>query len=213
MNPTKDITADVIAGLDALIEAAPDAETSLIEPVAAPRSILARTGLPKRYRAEWERPQDAAWGDAFAKIMQRLADGGICALIGPRGTGKTRLAAEAIRNYAPESATYDTAMGLFLRVRASFGKKTGETERQIVDEMSTARLLVLDEIQERGESAWEDRILTHVLDRRYGGMIPTIVIANLTEDELIQSLGPSIISRLMETGGVIEVKGPSHRIQ
>ena len=74
-------------------------------------------------------------------------------------------------------------------------------------------MLILDEVQERGNTAWEDRILTHILDRRYGAMVPTIIIANLTESALVECLGDSIISRLTETGGVIEIDGPSHRLK
>lgn len=197
----------------ALIAAAPEAPEPIKGPAFAARDISPRTQLPKRYRAEWQRPQmDPVWMGHFAKIMQKCEDGGIIALIGPRGTGKTRFAAEAMRNYSPEIGTYTTAMGLFLRIRASFGKSSSESEDDIVSEMAKTRLLILDEIQERGNSAWEDRILTHILDRRYGAMAPTIVIANLTEAALVDCLGDSIISRLTETGGILEINGPSHRL-
>lgn len=149
----------------------------------------------------------------FTKIMNKSEEGGIIALIGHRGTGKTRLAAEAMRNLAPEKGLYATAMGLFLRLRASYGKASKESEDEIVREMARTPLLILDEVQERGNTAWEDRILTHILDRRYGAMMPTIIIANLTEAALVDCLGESIISRLSETGGIIEITGPSHRVQ
>lgn len=200
------------ATLAAMIEAAPDTPKSISDTAPAARGIHPRTGIPKRYRAEWERPQDASWSDHFSKVMRSVAAGGIVALIGPRGTGKTRLSAEAVRNYAPDAAVYTTAMELFLRIRASFGKASRESEAEIVAELAKADLLVLDEVQERGNSAWEDRLLTHILDRRYGAMAPTIVIANLTEEALVGCLGESIISRLMETGGILEIDGPSHRV-
>lgn len=207
-------TSNIVAGFAALIDAAPDAPEPIKGTAAAPRNISARTELPKRYRAEWPRPQlDPVWMGHFRKVMQKCEDGGIVALIGPRGTGKTRLAAEALRNLAPEKGSYTTAMGLFLRIRASFGKTSRESESDIVSEMATTQLLILDEVQERGNTAWEDRILTHILDRRYGAMAPTIVIANLTEAALVDCLGDSIISRLTETGGILEIDGPSHRLQ
>ncbi len=143
--------------------------------------------------------------------MRRIRDGGIIALIGPRGTGKTRLAAEAMRDFAREHGHYTTAMGLFLRIRASYARNNDESEKEIVTHMTKTRLLVLDEVQERGNTAWEDRLLTHILDSRYGAMAPTIIIANLTESALADCMGDSIISRLEETGGIIEISGPSHR--
>lgn len=212
MNTTQDHLSTVVSNLEALIEAAPDGPIPIRGTSPAPRNLSPRTNVPKRYRAEWQRPAlDPVWMAHFAKVMQKAEEGGIVALIGPRGTGKTRLAAEAMRNHAPERGNYATAMGLFLRIRASFGKASKESEADIVAEMATTPLLILDEVQERGNTAWEDRILTHILDRRYGAMVPTIVIANLTEAALAECLGDSIISRLTETGGILEIDGPSHR--
>lgn len=214
MSTTEQHVSSTILGLAALIEAAPDAPEPIRGTALAERDISPRTEVPKRYRGEWDRPQlDPVWMEHFGKAMQKCEDGGIVALIGPRGTGKTRLASEAMRNLAPEKGCYTTAMGLFLRIRASFGKSSKESEDDIVREMSTNPLLILDEVQERGNTAWEDRLLTHILDKRYGAMAPTIVIANLTEAALVECLGDSIISRLTETGGILEINGPSHRIQ
>ena len=197
--------------LDKMIEEAPEEAQPVTGRAPAPREIAYPTKVPNRYRQIWERPTDVVWEGHFAKIMDRVEAGGIIALIGNRGTGKTRFAAEAVRNYSPERATYTTAMGLFLRIRASFGNKATESERDVVNEMALAKILVLDEIQERGNSAWEDRVLTHILDRRYGSMIPTIIIANLEASELEECLGASISSRINETGGTIEITGKSFR--
>lgn len=199
--------------LDRLIADAEESSEITSEPQAKPvsKSVSYTTGLPARYRDEWPRPESDEWQRPFEKIIEKSNNGGIIGLIGPRGTGKTRFAAEAIRDISPEAATYTTAMQLFLRLRASYGKKAAESEDEIVNEMSRARLLVLDEVQERGNTAWEDRILTHILDRRYGAMKPTILIANLTESALIECLGDSIVSRLKETGGIIEVNGAVYR--
>jgi DNA replication protein DnaC len=121
------------------------------------------------------------------------------------------LAAECVRDVCPQLAHYTTAMGLFLRIRATYGKGAGETEAEVIREISKIPLLVIDEIQERGGTAWEDRLLTHIIDKRYGAERATILIANLTEAGLADSIGDSITSRLFETGGIIELTGPSFR--
>lgn len=205
------LTATALDRMSELIASAPEGDSPIPDAAPASRNVMPHTGLPKRYRAEWPRPSDQVWCDRFAKIMRLVNAGGIGAMIGPRGTGKTRFAAEAMRNFSPHSGHYTTAMGLFLRIRSSFGKNSTESEETIVNELSKVPLLVLDEIQERGNSAWEDRILTHVLDRRYGAERPTLIIANLTETALTECLGDSIVSRLNETGGILEVTGPSFR--
>lgn len=210
------LASPVMQSLMKMIEAAPDVAESPEDKRRAgllASHICSRTGMPKRYREGWERPVDAEWCANFAKIMSRLRDGGLVALTGRRGTGKTRLSAEAMRDIDPEKSAYTTAMGLFIRIRASYGKKAPETEEDIIKELSKAPLLVIDEIQERGNSEWEDRLLTHLLDKRYGNLLPTIVIANLTEAELIACMGASITSRLHETGGILEMNGPSHRLR
>jgi DNA replication protein DnaC len=176
-----------------------------------PKALFTKTGFDDRYRAPWIHPQDDQWQLSYAKVLAAANGGGISVLVGNRGTGKTQLAAEVVRERFHNSARYTTAMGLFLRLRASYRASKGESEKDIVDELSNAPLLILDEIQERGESEWEDRILTHLLDRRYSAIKPTILIANLRPEQIAAHLGPSIVDRTLETGGIIEIKGPSHR--
>jgi DNA replication protein DnaC len=214
----------LFAGLDRLIDAAPEAspledwnettprETPGLIPFIG-NTIAEKTGTPGRYRAPWERPTDEAWQNHFARVSACISSGGIIGLIGNRGTGKTRLAAEVMRDHDRIFGRYTTAMGLFLRIRSTYGKKGSESEASIVEELSKAPLLILDEIQERGNTEWEDRLLTHVLDARYGEMRPTILIANLTREALRNQLGESINSRLIETGGILEMTGPSHRVK
>jgi len=210
---------ELFSGLEALIDAAPelpDADVLTSGPSSIPflaDTLAERTGVPNRYRAGWKRPDDAEWNDRFARVAACVRAGGIIGLIGNRGTGKTRLAAEVMRDFARIQGRYATAMGLFLRIRSTFGKKGGESESDIVRELSKAPLLILDEIQERGGTEWEDRLLTHILDARYGDMRSTLVLANLDRDALALQLGDSINSRLIETGGVLEMTGPSHRLK
>lgn len=173
-------------------------------------AIPKSTGVPDRYREPWARPANKTWGDRFENLMNILKTGGTVAMAGTRGTGKTRLACEALRDGARRSGCYSTAMGIFLEIRESF-KSNGPSELEIVTGLSESSLLIIDEIQERGNTEWEDRLLTHILDLRYGAMRPTIIIGNLTAEALLESLGSSITSRLNETGAIMNITGPSHR--
>lgn len=199
-----------MSGFDRLIAEAPDGGDE--EPIAKiVRNIEYKTGVPKRYRDDWPRPTDKIWTDNFARVTERVKSGVTVALIGNRGTGKTRIAAEAVRDYSPSMAHYTTAMEIFLRIQDSFNKKSDQSQFEITKELATCKMLVIDEVQERGNSAWEDRILTHVIDKRYGATLPTILIANLTAERLIESIGESIASRMNEGGGIIVINGKSHR--
>lgn len=175
------------------------------------KPINKSTGVPDRYREPWERPVNPTWGGRFEKLLEILKTGGAVAIIGKRGTGKTRLSCEVLRDGAPHEGRYTTAMGIFLDLRNSFRSTEGPSEAQVIERLSSATLLIIDEIQERGNTEWEDRILTHILDKRYGAMRPTLLIGNLTVQELKDTLGTSITSRLNETGAIMEITGPSYR--
>lgn len=210
------MNAKSIQALEALISNAPDEVPA--EPAAASRRTFARqTGVPDRYRDEWEIPRNLVWIAMLTRIQDQIQAKGIAVLIGPRGHGKTRLAVEAVRAVAGNeilfAARYTTAMGLFLRLRAAYQQQATETESEVVASVVSAPILILDEVQERGHTPWEDRLLTHIIDARYGAMLPTILIANLTATALPECLGDSIVSRIQETGGIIRVEGTSHRIR
>lgn len=215
MSDTPKHAEDFLSGIEEAILAAsrdPDARTRS-EAILAPSKVILfqRTGWRARYRQHWDRPDCERWRNRLERIKTRASNGGNMILIGNRGGGKTRLAAEACRDLHPTKCRYATAIGLFLRLRASFRRTATETEAEIVNELAGAPLLVLDELQERGESEWEDRILTHLIDERYARMLGTILIANLKPGELADHLGPSIADRMRETGGMVEITEESHR--
>jgi DNA replication protein DnaC len=152
------------------------------------------------------------WNDALRNLKSKIGTGFLVALIGTRGTGKTQMGVELIRTQINrlKSAQFTTAMDIFLAVKSSY-RKDGQDERVIVAEFCKPRLLVIDEIQERAETPWEDRILTHLIDRRYNDEKDTLLIGNLTPDQFAQHVGASILSRLNETGGIVQCDWESFR--
>ena len=103
-------------------------------------------------------------------------------------------------------------MQIFTDIRRAYTKAEELTEAEMVDLYVRPRLLVIDEIQERGGSDWEDRLLTHIIDRRYGQMKDTILIGNLTREEFECAMGASVCDRLTETGGMIVCNWPTFRV-
>ena len=221
MNPN-----ELIQNLDALIAAAPDEILPTAEQIAAAeeqrriklrdarawQALGSRTGWPEKYlEAVKTPPHGQEWLVAFDVAAEKVRKKGIVVLYGKRGGGKTRMAAELA--VVVGGSQYRTAMRFFLEVRATFRRDAMRSEMEVIDELATAPLLILDEIQERGETAFEDRLLTHVIDARYAAMKPTIMIANLTKSELSQALGDSIVSRATENGISIEFNWPSYRKQ
>ena len=210
--------------IDALIEAAPETVEMTVEEVAAlaeAARIKARdrrhlqvlgmaTGWPAKYLAAVKvAPYGAPWLAALEVAADRVRRRGIVVLYGKRGNGKTRMAAELC--LLGESSCYRTAMRFFLEVRATFRKDSVRSEMDIIEDLVRPALLVLDEMQERGDTPFEHRLLTHVIDARYAAERPTVLIANLTKAELTDSLGPSIVDRARENGKSIEFDWASYR--
>jgi DNA replication protein DnaC len=83
------------------------------------------------------------------------------------------------------------------------------TELQVLESLGRPSLLVLDEIGQRTESEWENRTFFKVLNARYYDMSDTILTCYLTLQELRQNLGPSLVDRMKEGGGMVECNWPS----
>ena len=50
-------------------------------------------------------------------------------------------------------------------------------------------------------------------DKRYGSMSPTVLIGNATEDQFKRQMGPSIVDRILETGGLFIFGWTSLRVE
>jgi chromosomal replication initiation ATPase DnaA len=174
--------------------------------------ILAKSGIPLRHQAPIV-AQGNGWLKVETRLKARLGSGFIIALCGGRGTGKTLLAANLARFSAGlgKSVLYKTAMEFFLDVKETYDSSGKRSEKQVIANYCAPKLLVIDEVQERGNSAWEDRLLTHLIDRRYQAMLDTLLIANSTPDAFLKGIGDSVGSRIVETGGVAKCDWPSFR--
>jgi DNA replication protein DnaC len=72
-------------------------------------------------------------------------------------------------------------------------------------------MLVIDAFEVRGDSQFENRMMDHIIDKRYDAMLATIVISNDKPEVLSSALGQSIMDRIAQTGGMIEMDGESFR--
>lgn len=161
---------------------------------------------PERHRSKAETftgPQP--WLAKKAAAWDIAAKGGIVALIGSRGNGKTQLAVDLIRHACNDDKTarYLKAMDFFIEVRASFKRESEDDESVILGEYQKPWLLVIDNVDRRGSSEWEDRLLTHLIDKRYDLGVGTILIANLDPTAFAEHVGLDIVDRIRDGGGLI----------
>lgn len=202
-----------------------------------PRSLvnapLTLRGFPAKHVCTPVEPT-GLWADAYRSVSGMLRTGCIIILLGPRGTGKTRMAVSLARktmsmdreasgwghrgpiydhqplpNPGAVGIRYTRAMELFLTIRKSYA--TGGSEFDAMKTFTDPRLLVIDEMQERSDSQFEDRVLVNIIDNRYGRMLDTVLIANSTPEQFAKAVGPSIYSRASEVGAVVECNWPSFR--
>ena len=176
----------------------------------AAEAILSEAKLPTRNREKFTSAHPK-WDRIEERLKARLGDGFIIALLGQRGTGKTQLGVSLCQTAAEagRKCLYGSAMGFFLDIKESFDGV--RSEKAVFDSYIKPSLLVLDEMQERGQSQWEDRLLTHLIDRRYSAKKDTLLLSNQTSKQFSEAMGESVISRILQTGGIATCDWESFR--
>ncbi len=176
-------------------------------------SLFFNSGVPLRHaRKIAQEPQQGPWLDSFKKARETLGGGVILAFMGKRGAGKTHMATALIRHSCSnlKQAVYVKAITVFLTVRKCY-KSDGVDELSVIKEFCNPSLLVIDAMEERGETPFEDRILNHIIDARYDALKDTILITNQTPEAFSESVGPSVVSRIHEAGEKIVFDWDSFR--
>lgn len=133
-------------------------------------------------------------------------------LFGMPGTGKTLLAlavAQALLDHW--SVRYLTCLELVQEVRATWGRKSGASDGDVVHQLGTLDLLIVDEVGASFGSDSEKTILFSVIDKRYRERLPTIIVSNENAEGLKASLGDRAFDRLVETSRWIAFEWASYR--
>jgi DNA replication protein DnaC len=182
-----------------------------------------RAGLPRRHfessfdnftatNDEHKRALHTAEG--FANNFLSVLQAGSCLIFsGGVGTGKTHLAC-AIANQLLGSfgVIYTTGYALVRSIRGAWRNDSTVSETEVVNKYSTVQLLIIDEIGAQFGSEGERVQLFDILNARYDRVLPTIIITNLTMQELRECIGERSYDRLTEIGGsVLTLTGESYR--
>jgi DNA replication protein DnaC len=212
---------EFIGNIDEMIANAPDSEP---ETHGNKKTNLVReaNGWGLRYIADFS-PLGDDWATTYPEASKAVSQGGLVVFLGNRGTGKTQMAAEIAKSgdwksdkgewdgnkmVSRKTAIYRRAMDIFLDLR---DRSPGHSEKAVLEKLTYCGLLVIDEFQERGETPFEDRIITNLLDKRYNDERPTILIANLDREGLKNMLSPSVIDRMRQNGRSFLFNGKSYR--
>ncbi|QHC93848.1 ATP-binding protein [Pseudomonas sp. R84] len=125
-------------------------------------------------------------------------------LSGNVGTGKTHLASgmvqQVIRKFS--AVAHIVSAAEIIRIAKGAMVRGAEyTERDVINELASLDLLVIDEIGAQKGSEYELGLLHEVIDRRYQLVLPTVVVSNLPANALGQFIGDRALDRLRQNGG------------
>ena len=178
--------------------------------------------LPKRLRnisfdrnpvANMDRKQLAPIRKYIAELDANHGAGRGLWLAGPKGTGKTTLAALVMKHFleAGYSAAFWPYFRLLERIQSTFDT-ADESVWDLRVQLEDLGLLVLDDIGREHPNEYAITTAHAVIDDRYNNDRPTIITTNLAEDELEARIGDGALDRLYETcGEPIRFDGPSYR--
>lgn len=188
------------------------------------KELKDKSGIPLRFAsANFDSYIETTQNRLAKKICQRYADkwlerfklGGGLVFCGKPGTGKNHLAC-AIANSVIENHQSEvyltTVMRIIRKVKSTWGKDSDLTEEDAIKFYCGKSLLIIDELGVQFGTESEKIILFEIINERYEQMRPTILISNLTEEELGKYIGDRIIDRMKEgQGAVIKFDWESYR--
>jgi DNA replication protein DnaC len=141
-------------------------------------------------------------------------------MLGKNGSGKTHLAVGVLKELG---GVIYTAYDIGVNLRQSYNSKLKEHE--VYDELCTAPLLVIDEIEKLKDSEAKQNWMSHVIGKRYNRLLPMIIIANChTKKDCKEQIKPcpqcleyhlesDVISRIVEDGIILKFSSSDYRMK
>jgi DNA replication protein DnaC len=126
-------------------------------------------------------------------------------LVGNIGTGKTHLACSIVQHVIREHgarAVITSAAGIIRVAKGVMRKGAQYTDSDVIEELAAFDLLVIDEVGAQAGTEYERCLMHEVIDRRYQMVRPTVLVSNLTLEQLAAFIGERALDRLRQGGGV-----------
>ncbi|VTP13198.1 DNA replication protein DnaC [Phytobacter ursingii] len=134
---------------------------------------------------------------------ERLKAGTGLVFTGSCGTGKNHLAVsitkKIIHDHLARVAITDV-MRITRAVKSTWRNNSESTEDDVLDYYIGLDLLIIDEVGVQLGTPSEMTILQEVINARYESVLPTILISNLTFEQLQESIGERIVDRVTDGG-------------
>lgn len=91
-------------------------------------------------------------------------------------------------------------MRLTRAVKNTWRHGIDSTEEDVIERFASLDLLIIDEVGVQFGSPTEMTILQEIINARYESVLPTILISNLTFEQLKESIGERIVDRVTDGG-------------
>ena len=195
-----------------------DVERARLSKVAA---LHAGSGIPKRFEGKRiEDYTDVAPGQQriralaeryIAKFPQQ--PGASLIFCGKPGTGKTHIACgigHALIE-AGQRVAFSTVLAAIRGIKETYRQGSERSEADAIARLVSPALLILDEVGVQTGSDHEKMLLFEVINERYQACVATILISNLTREELTAYLGDRMLDRFREGGAVVAFDWQSYR--
>jgi DNA replication protein DnaC len=134
-------------------------------------------------------------------------------LFGPVGTGKTGLCIAALNALLTQhkAVIYIRARDLITEVQKRYGKEDGEKAEDILEIFQQAPVLMIDEFNMHEPSDNKREIFETVMRYRYGNGLPTIMTANVDQQQFYGMWGERTADVVVAMAHWIPVAGPKLR--
>ncbi len=179
------------------------------------QGMLARAGMPDRLcghlAAALATTKSHPWAKVLAKFEKRRGDGLLASVLGDYGTGKSQLGVALIHGAieAGLSAKFVYGYEILDAVMDLFRGKKGKVDA-VLAPLLEPQTLVIDEVN-RGASEHDIRYLQRVVCKRFDKQRDTLLLSNERVGDFKELVGPRIVSRMHECGGIVEADWPSFR--
>ena len=185
--------------------------------------------IPPRYLDEGfssfrtpHRLQQEALKLAIDYVEEFPANDGLL-FVGPCGVGKTHLSVAILEALVEEKGIrgrFVDETDLLRRLQYSYGPGSEETEREVLQPLRDAELLVWDDLGTSRSTEWVRETIRMVINHRYTYDRPTIFSTNRAVEEdagkhrdesLEERIGSRLYSRILEMCRVVKMEGPDAR--
>lgn len=154
------------------------------------------------------------------KLINRETDKGLF-ITGTYGVGKTYLAScianETIKN--KNTVVFGTLIQLLDYIKDTY-KDSAVSDKEYLNLYSSVDLLIIDDLGKEKPTEWVLEKLFLIVNNRYNNYLPIVITTNYNRNQLRErlcvnknySMVDSIISRLYEMCGGLEIKDEDHRM-